>query len=107
MTKEQETIENQLCEDGAEPNRYKIFAKLREMWCKVKEPILIGGEEQNRSSAALSRYLDVSKQAVTQWATGSGGKSPAPWHVIMKLCKDLGLGVALEPKGAKLYRLTE
>jgi hypothetical protein len=94
-----------LCQNGNEPDRYKMFASLREMWKHMDEPLVLDGEECDRTYVNLARRLDTSKQAVAQWATGSGDKSPAPWHVIMTLCHDLGLGVAIEPSGAKLYRL--
>lgn len=94
-----------LCIEGAEPDRHSLFAKLRSMWRDAAETIEIDGEEESRSYASLARYLGVPKQAVSQWATGSGGKAPAPWSVIMRLCHDLGLGIAIEPSGAKLYRL--
>jgi hypothetical protein len=95
----------ELCREGEEPNRFALFAKLRTMWRDAGSTIEIDGEEEARSYASLARYLGVPKQAVTQWATGSGGKAPAPWHVIIRLCYDLGLGIAIEPSGAKLYRL--
>lgn len=86
-----------LTTEGSEPNRYALFAKLREMW---------KGAEEGRTSASLAAHLNTPKQRVTQWATGSGGKAPAPWWVILKLCHELGLGVAINPKeGAKLYRI--
>ena len=90
---------------GANPNRYELFARLREMWINLDEPTP-GTKDKKRTSSSLADYLCEPKQRVTQWATGSGGKSPAPWSVIMRLCHDLGLGVALHPKeGPKLYRL--
>lgn len=95
-----------LCQPGNEPDRYRMFATLREMWRDLDEPLHLPGEDgpQPRTYVNLAKRLDTSKQAVAQWATGSGDKAPAPWHVIMTLCNDLGLGVAIEPHGAKLYR---
>lgn len=90
-------VEFPLCETGAEPDRFKIFATLREMWKK---------QEEGRTYAGLSDHLGYTKQQVSQWATGSGGKSPAPWSVLMTMCNELGFGIAIEPSGVKIYRMT-
>lgn len=88
-----------LTRENVEANRYALFAKLRELWKQA-------GQDEERTSQALADHLGVPKQRITQWATGSGSKAPAPWHVIMRLCGELGFGVALHPfEGAKLYRL--
>ena len=93
--------------EDAEPDRYRVFAKLREIWKKVDKPVP-GTKDRARNSSSLAEYLNTPKQRVTQWATGSGGKGPAPWWVIMLLCHELGFGIALHPKqGMKLYRLKE
>ncbi len=93
--------------DGAEPDRYGLFAKLREMWVEAAATIDLDGKTVNRSFAALADHLDVPKQNVTQWATGSGGKAPAPWNYIMRLCDELGLGVNLTASKCELYKLPE
>ena len=85
-----------MCVKDAEPDRFKIFATLRERW---------KNEEDGRTYAALAAHLGCAKQQVSQWATASGGKSPAPWSLIMVLCHELSLGVAVEPEGIKLYRI--
>jgi len=85
-----------LCHVGTEPDRFKIFATLRECW---------KSEEKDRTYSALATTIGYTKQQVAQWATGSGDKSPAPWSVIMLLCNELGYGVAIAPGGVKLYRM--
>jgi len=87
-----------LCTYDIEPNRYVMFARLRSMWKEAGE---------GRSYAQLADLLGVPKQAIAQWATGTGSKSPAPWYVIMRLCFWLGLAVAVEPGGAKLYKMPD
>lgn len=79
-------------------NRYALFAKLREMW-KNKEP--------GRTYSALASKLGVPKQLVSQWATGSGSRSEPPWSVLVGLCDELDLGIAIEPDGVKLYELPD
>lgn len=96
-----------LCQEGAEPDRFKLFAKLRELWKSKDGTKLINGKEDPYSYASLGRWLDVPKQSISQWATGTGDKSPPPWHIVMRLATELGLGVALEGEGAKLYPLAD
>ncbi len=86
-----------LCVDGAAPDLHAVFAKLRDMWVQV---------EDGRSYAALAKRLGskVKAQNVSQWATGSGKKSPPPWHIIMTLCHDLGLRVVIDPSKIELHR---
>jgi len=92
------------CQDGAEPDRYGLFDTLRNMWIEAEPTIKIGREERPRTFAALADHLGVPKQNVTQWATGSGGKAPAPWWYIMRLCHELGLGISITPEKCSLYR---
>lgn len=95
-----------LCADGAEPDRLALFATLRTLWKDQEGPVVINGQEEPRTYANLGRILGYPKQTIAQWATGSGGKAPAPWFVIMRLCHHLGLGIAIDASGAKLYRIT-
>ena len=87
------------CHDNVEANRYSLFATLREMWRKQREDA-----GQVSTYAELARLLEVPRQSVTQWATGSGDKSPAPWHILMRLCHWCEVGIRLEPEKVALYR---
>ena len=84
-----------LCEPGAEADRFRLFATLREQWRDA---------EPGRTYTQLAEELGVTKQNVSQWATGTGDRSPPPWWILMELCHRLDLGIGLEPGGSKLYR---
>lgn len=95
------------CQEGAEPDRYSIFAMLREMWVAA-DPGPKNGDVKNyspRNYGALADYLEVPKQNVTQWATGTGGRAPAPWFYIMRLCKEFGLGISITPEKCTIYKV--
>lgn len=89
-----------LCRPGATPDdyRFRLFATLREKW------VTQGGDEQRRTYTQLAEMLGVTKQAVSQWATRSGDKSPPPWHVLMRLCHELGYEIVMGPNELVLIK---
>lgn len=93
---------------GSEPDRRALYVTLRERWLKVEAPVVNPqtGEPEHRSVRLLASLLGTPKQACTQWATGSGDREPPPWWVVLWLCNELGLGVAIDPRsGVRLYPL--
>ncbi len=89
-----------MCLEDADPDRYELFAILRELWYKQGVEL---EEKTKRTNAELARRLGVNAQNTSQWASGSAGKSPAPWFIIMTLCHWLELFIAIKPDGVQLY----
>ena len=92
-----------MCRPGASPDdfRFKVFTTLREQWVS-KDDTDDEGKPRRRTYTMLAEMLGVTKQAVSQWATRSGDKSPPPWHVLMRLCHELGYVIVLRPEGPAL-----
>lgn len=107
-----------MCRPDTAPDRYRFraFASLREKWVEIDkvahsyhtgEPMLDEeGNPRKRTMTLLADCLGVSKQAVSQWATGSGDKSPPPWHIIMWLCDQVGLQIVVRPDDMYLQEQT-
>lgn len=83
------------CQPSAAPNWFGIFSKLRDHWL---------ANNQGRNLTQLAARLGVHKQKISQWATGSGDASPAPQHIFMQLCHELGYVIVLGPEGAVLFK---
>lgn len=78
MSKKNPT-KNPFAQFEAPPPIRTVFARLRQIWMQQAEE---AGEK--RTYQLLASRLQVRGQSVTQWATGSDGRTP-PWWVICKL----------------------
>lgn len=88
------------CRMSAVPDCYAIWRQLADLW--LAQPVATGGPI--RTSRGLADHLGVPAQNVSQWKTGSGDKSAAPWFLIMRLALELDVLVVLDPRdGARLH----
>jgi hypothetical protein len=76
-------------------NLNEVFSILRRRWCEASP---------GRNSASLTDHLNLmlgqaySRQAVSQWATGTDKRKP-PQEVIMLLLDELGLELRYDGSG--------
>lgn len=85
------------CQMNTEPDRYALWKQLTDLWAQT-------GPEGPRTMRSLAEHFGVPNQNVSQWKTGSGEKSAAPWFLIMKLALELNVLVVLDPHdGARLH----
>lgn len=68
-----------LTEKGAEIPRREIYAELRDRWM----------EQNNETSVALSKKLEISAQSCSTFASGTNNRLPS-WYLINRLCEYLG-----------------
>jgi len=79
---------------GAELDMHGVFRELKHRWLSKKK---------GRNGTDLCKFLNIRKQLVSTYATGSDGKR-APWWAVMKLMKSLKLELRMTPDGAVLTR---
>ena len=84
-------------EQGAEPPRYTLFKTLRDLWIKAAP------EGETRTVSGLAKVLGVRRTRCSSWATGSDPTHIPPWWVLMWLCDQLGMVIALGPSEANIY----
>ena len=95
-TKTEEPTFPESCSPDSKLDRYGLFARLRDLWVQ---------EGHGANYSAMAKTLGVQRQHVTQWATGSGARGPAPWHVINRLLFDLKSVVIIDPvRGLIVHR---
>ena len=56
-----------------------------------------------RIGTHLCEFLETRKQLVSCYATGSDNRRPPMW-VLMRMCKDLGLELRVNPQGVVLTK---
>lgn len=93
------------------PPMHEIWTALRGRWLRQKptgpDPwaSTSRNSEGQRTSTTLAEFLrarlgePVTKQSVSQWSTGSDGRSP-PWRAVYSLLRELGLALVIEPDGS-------
>lgn len=89
----------ELCQVGAEPDRYEIWRALRDMWCLAN-----GTESRPATYSAFAEYLGVPRQHEHGWSSEKSDRGMVAWFRIHGVMHDLGLVLVLSPDGWTLER---